>query len=104
MIEFTARVTRRYGFYEEEIKFFLTPIYDGTTTVLYGQMEERNFGKTSVAGCAILSPMDTYNEITGLKVAFKNLVSSQFRGDIMKQIYSQFRHMLFTTPLRLMEC
>lgn len=104
MIQFTAKVTCEFECCWEEINFTLTPIYDGTTTILYGQMEEKGMGKTSVAGCSILSPTDTYNELTGLKIAFKNLVSTEFSGTAMKQIYSQFRQELFVKNLRPMEC
>jgi len=97
MFEFTGK-TVACGNRDEKISFRLNLIRNETTTVLYGQMEDDFFGKTSVAGCSILSPEDTYNPVTGLKIAFKNLLSAQFYGAEFKQLYSQFRHFLYTSP------
>lgn len=84
---------------EQEVRFDLSIVKDGTTTIIYGQMIEDYFGKTSVAGCAILSPEDTYNEVTGIKIAFKNLLrSSPLYEDEARQVYSYFRKILYMLP------
>jgi len=83
-----------------KVKFDLTLVKDGTTTIIYGQMKEKYRGKTSVAGCAILSPEDTYNEVTGIKTAFKNMVNSApaLLEEEARQLYSYFRKLIYFLP------
>lgn len=86
---------------EQVVNFDLYAVTVGTTTALFGQMEEEYFGKTSVSGCSILSPEDTYNPQTGLKIAFKNMLKSQrikFLSSEITSIYSAFRKVMFTYP------
>jgi len=68
---------------------------EGTTTIVYGQMICLVDGKISVAGCSILAPKDTYDELTGIKVAFRNMLSGYYEGNSkQKVIYGAFRKLL----------
>lgn len=98
-ISFIATYNDSWRQKETKVKFNLTLVKDGTTTILYGQMDHPCFGKSSVSGCAILSPEDTYNEVTGIKTAFKNLLAGTlFSCKEEKQLYSYFRKLLYFLP------
>lgn len=98
-ISFIATYREEHSNKEQKVKFNLTLIKDGTTTVIYGQMEDDYYGKTSVSGCSILSPEDTYNEVTGIKIAFKNLLrSAPLWEEESKQVYAYFRKLLYFLP------
>ena len=101
MLKFRSVI--KFGGWKRTTDFDLEIVRDVTTTLLYGQMDDQFLGKTSIAGCSMLSPEDTYNELTGLKIAFKNMAFKQFSELEARAIYSQFRKYLYLMPEGLLE-